>query len=102
MKELKFASEDEALQHLADLTGQKILVAKKWSGKVEVKWEPPEGFFTKGAVAIADGLHSASKTLKQAMSRLNFYINRAGDNLSRDDHKRLERAKELLHKKFED
>lgn len=68
----------------------------KWSAAVKEKWHPPEGFFTKSASAIATGLKAESKDLKQAMSRLNFYINRAGINLSADDIKRLENAKEKL------
>lgn len=67
-----------------------------WSGKVREKWHPPEGFFKKSAKSIATGLKGASRNLKQAMSRLNFYINRAGTNLSGDDRDRLEKAKELL------
>jgi rubrerythrin len=99
--ELKFASEDEALQYLANFLGQKILVAKKWSGKIKPHWSPPEGFFTQSASAIADGLHGASKDLKQAMGRLTCFINRAGDNLTGKDKDRLERAKDMLRKKFE-
>lgn len=69
---------------------------EKWSASVKEKWHPPEGFFTKSSAAIAAGLKAESKDLKQAMSRLNFYINRAGINLSSDDIKRLEGAKEKL------
>jgi len=71
----------------------------KWSGGVKTKWEPPEGFFKKSASAIASGLMSASDNLKQAMSRLNFYINRAGKNLSAEDKSKLDKAKEILSKK---
>lgn len=70
---------------------------KKWSGKVETSWHPEEGFFTQSAAKIASELKANSKDLKQAMSRLNFYINRAGKNLSADDAERLEAAKEKLH-----
>lgn len=77
------------------------ITAKKWSGKVETKWEPKEGFFKQSAEKIASGLKRASKDLKQAMSRLNFYINRAGENLSSEDKKRLENAKEKLRKLFD-
>lgn len=71
-----------------------------WSKGVSKKWSPPEGFFKKGASAIASGLKSASKDLKQAMSRLNFYINRAGKNLSKEDKDRLENAKDALRKAY--
>lgn len=74
----------------------------KWSGKVDTEWTAPEGLFTKPADHIARKLKAASKDLKQAMSRLNFYINRAGENLSDKDHARLEHAKELLHKLYEE
>ena len=70
---------------------------KKWSGDVDTKWSPPEGFFSQSATKIAAGLKANSRDLKQAMSRLIFYINRAGKNLSVDDHDRLEAAKEKLH-----
>lgn len=75
------------------------LTAEKWSGKVDTKWSPPEGFFSRSAQDIANGLMRASEDYAQAMSRLNFYINRAGDNLSAEDKSRLEHAKSLLEKK---
>ena len=68
----------------------------KWSKDVDSKWKPPEGFFKGSADSIAKGLKSASDDLKQAMSRLNFYINRAGDNLSKEDKDKLEKAKDKL------
>lgn len=70
---------------------------KKWSAAVETKWRPPEGFFTQSAEKIATGLKANSADLKQAMGRLNFFINRAGKKLSSDDFERLTRAKEKLH-----
>lgn len=74
----------------------RALYAEQWSQDVDPKWRAPEGFFKKSAVAIAQGLKKNSKDLKQAMSRLNFYINRAGSNLSDGDKKRLEDAKSKL------
>ncbi len=78
----------------------KELFESTWSADVTEKWHPPEGFFEKSAEAIASGLKRASKDLKQAMSRLNFYVNRAGKNLSSDDRERLELAKEKLHASY--
>lgn len=72
------------------------LAEAMWSGDVKTKWHPEEGFFKKGADAIASGLKSASSGLKQAMGRLNFYINRAGSGLSTEDKSRLEGAKKKL------
>lgn len=77
------------------------LTEKKWSSDVETSWHPKDGFFTQSAEKIAAGLASNSKDLKQAMSRLNFYINRAGKNLTSQDAARLELAKHKLRKKFE-
>ena len=77
-----------------------LINEKLWSGEVATKWEPPEGLFTSSAENIAKVLHSQSNDLKQAMSRLNFYINRAGDKLSSARRRTLEDAKELLRKKF--
>lgn len=74
---------------------------EKWSGDVKTKWHPKEGFFDRSATEIASGLKSASDDLKQAMSRLNFYINRAGDNLSSEDKSRLELAKDKLSALYE-
>ena len=71
-----------------------------WSGKVQAKWHPSKGLFTKSAESIATALKRASKNLKQAMSRLNFYKNRAGKNLTATDKSRLERAASLLRTKF--
>lgn len=72
-----------------------------WTKSVKPKWHPKEGFFTKSAEEIARGLKSASKSAAQAQSRLSFYINRAGDNLSSEDKGRLNHAKEILSKSYE-
>jgi Mg2+ and Co2+ transporter CorA len=74
----------------------KELLESKWSGAVKPKWKPEPGFFTKPADEIAQGLKDNSDDLKQAMSRLNFYINRAGDKLSAADERRLNSVKAKL------
>jgi len=68
-----------------------------WSGEVKPHWHPEEGFFEQTPEKIAEGLKSASDGLQQAMDRLNFYINRAGSNLSNEVKDRLEKAKQVLH-----
>ena len=73
---------------------------KYWSGKVKEKWHPKEGFFTQSAEKIARGLKSASDSKKQAMSRLNFFINRAGSKIKAEDKERLELAKDKLEKLY--
>jgi hypothetical protein len=69
---------------------------EKWSADVETNWKPPQGFFSQPARKIATGLLTMSNSQAQAMSRLNYYINRAGSNLRDQDKERLERAKKLL------
>jgi len=69
---------------------------EEWSDDVKTKWSPPEGTFTKPAKEVAAILKKGSKDLQQAMSRLNFYINRSGDNLDAKTKAELEKAKTLL------
>ena len=71
--------------------------AKKWSDKVDTEEGAlPENTFKGSSAQVASILHKNSDSLKQAMSRLTFYINRAGSNLSSGDKKRLEDAKDKL------
>jgi len=73
---------------------------KKWSAKVTTdSTHPDEGLFNKSASAIAKALASKKVSPKgpaSGMRMLNFYINRAGKNLSRSRHAELEKAKTLL------
>jgi triphosphoribosyl-dephospho-CoA synthetase len=69
----------------------------------------PEGLFNESPRDIAEGLKEAvmdsnrtrGTKYQSAMSMLNFYINRAGRNLSAHDHARLEEAKDELSKVFD-
>lgn len=76
---------------------------KKWSGEVtkHEKWHPPEGLFKESPDKIARTLKSNSDSKKQAMSRLNFYLNRAGKNLSKADRERIEKAKDKLKELYD-
>ena len=68
---------------------------KNWTDDVKTKWHPEEGLFTrKDPKYIADYLLKNSKDRKQAMSRLVFYMNRAGENL--ENKTVLDKAKSLL------
>lgn len=67
------------------------------------------GVFTfKDPKKIAQSLKRSAEASKRrkadpfrsAMSMLVFYINRAGKNLSKEDHARLEKAKDELRKVF--
>ena len=83
------------------LDNWELFLEKKWSGKVETKFKPKEGIFTKSAEEIAKYLKNNSDDLKQAMSRLNFYINRSGENLSKSRKETLEAAKNKLRKLYD-
>ena len=80
---------------------RKMFLEANWSADVDTKWKPKEGTFEGSAEEIASAVAGGHKDLKSAMSSLNFYINRAGDNLSAERKATLEKAKELLDKKFQ-
>ena len=85
---------------------------KKWSKRVMEKSDAMDlqsGVFKlKSARAIADSLKKSSEAsdrrksspFRSAMSMLNFEINRAGKNLSRERLRVLDRAKVELRKAF--
>ena len=65
---------------------------------VETEWKPKEGLFlSKSPKGIANYLLKHSKNKSQAMKRLTFYMNRAGENLSNKTV--LNKVKELLKAK---
>lgn len=66
-----------------------------WSENVHTHWHPEKGFFKQSAQAIAEGLMANSDSERQAMDRLDFYINRAGDRL--EDPEKFQEAKAILH-----
>lgn len=76
------------------------MATKKWSAKVDTdSTHPDEGLFKKSAMAIAKALATKEVSPKgpaSGMRMLNFYINRAGKNLSPSRIKVLEQAKEKL------
>lgn len=78
---------------------------RKWSAKVNTESTfPPEGLFKKDAATIARSLASKKVSPKgpgSGMRMLTFYINRAGDGLSKTRKVELERAKTLLSKRVE-
>lgn len=63
---------------------------------IKTKWHPEEGLFTKSAEYIVSYLRKHSKDDTQAMRRLIFYINRAGDDVS--NKTQLKKAVKLLKK----
>ena len=86
------------LYHSKDIS--KLIDEANWSDDVKTKWHPAPGFFEKSASEIANGLKSNSSSLQQAMSRLSFFINRAGSNLSSERKAELESAKNILDKLY--
>lgn len=72
----------------------KVYVEEKLSD-VEGKWTPPEGLFSKGnPEEIAKTLLDNSEDESQAMKRLVFYMNRAGEDCPNKTV--LNKAKEIL------
>lgn len=69
---------------------------RKWSAAVKTHWQPPPGLFTQSASTIAAVVSRESDSLAQAMSRITFYENRAGKNLSRATRQKLEEVKARL------
>ena len=69
---------------------------KLWSKNVteKAKYHPPEGLFTKSGETIAKTLLDDSDSPGQAMKRLTFYMNRAGENL--ENKAELEKAKDII------
>jgi len=84
----------------APITTKKTTTKKKWSAKVHTdSTHPEEGLFNKSASAIARALASKKVSPKgpaSGMRMLNFYINRAGKNLTPERHAELEKAKDKL------
>lgn len=70
---------------------------KYWSGDVNVKVHPPKGLFAKGtADDILAWLQKSHGSLQTAMDSLNFYVNRAGKNLSKERRAVLEQVKQTI------
>ncbi len=74
----------------------RLIESKKWIQQVKTKHHTPEGLFTKSAGAIAEGIRAQHDDLKGAMSALNFYYNRKGENLSAEDETKWGAAKKKL------
>lgn len=85
---------------------------KKWSGEVTNKsialdleervftWNNPKKIAESLKKSAEQSTRRKAKPFQSAMSMLNFYINRAGKNLSPDRKKILEESKRELRKLF--
>lgn len=79
---------------------EEVTEKKKWSGDVKVEKEekPKEGTFSgKAEDIVKELLKKAEGNKGTAMKKLQFYINRAGKNLS--NKAEIEKAKSILKKK---
>jgi hypothetical protein len=74
----------------------KYLIEKDWSNKVVLKWHAPNGLFKNGSSKEIAKTVSKNVDYKTAMSRLNFFINRAGSKLSPNIKTKVLQAKKLL------
>jgi hypothetical protein len=76
---------------------------KRWVAKVKtVSTFPPKSIFTKDAKTIAKAMESkqvSPKGIGSGIRMIQYFINRAGKNLSATRKQELERAKRLLQEK---
>ena len=75
-----------------------MISLREWLENVETNWSPEEGLFNKDDPKyIVDYLLKHSKDRTQALRRLIFYMNRAGENLT--NRRVLNKAKKILMNK---
>jgi tRNA(adenine34) deaminase len=76
---------------------------KQWVREVKtVSTFPPEGLFTRDAQTIARVMASkkvSPKGIGSGIRMIQFFINRAGKNLSPDRRQELEKARQILQEK---
>jgi hypothetical protein len=96
----KTASARSPIRRSRTASASKRKRVNRWSAGVHTESTyPDKGLFTKDASTIARSLASKKTSPKgpaSGMRMLNFYINRAGHNLSASRQKELERAKKML------
>ena len=96
----KTAPAKSSVHRLRAASASKRRPVNRWSANVHTESTYPEkGLFTMDASTIARSLASKRTSPKgpaSGMRMLNFYINRAGHNLSASRKKELQRAKSML------
>jgi hypothetical protein len=79
--------------------------SRRWvAGVTTDSTHPSKGLFTRAAPVIARQLASKKVSPKgptSGMRMLNYYINRAGKNLSAERRAELEKAKKLLSRRIQ-
>jgi hypothetical protein len=75
---------------------------EKWSQEVKEHFHPPEGTFSQGsAEKIANVISQNGRaSYKTTMARLNFFLNRGGENVPPEVRAKVNRAKEIIKKKY--
>lgn len=113
MKKKSTSKSKKAPKKSAAKSAKKTKSGRRWSGKVTEESDAldlePDIFESDSPRRIALSLKKSaekskrrkSSPLQSSMSMLNFYINRAGKNLSASRRKILEKAKDELHAAFE-
>ena len=85
--------------------GRKQTKPRRWSHQVKtVSTFPPQGTFTKDAATVARIMASkkvSPKGLGSGVRMIQFFINRAGKNLSPDRRAELEKAKQILQERMQ-
>ena len=96
----KRAGAKSSVHRAPTTSGSKRKRVNRWSANVHTESTYPEkGLFTKDASTIVRSLASKKTSPKgpaSGMRMLNFYINRAGHNLSASRKTELQRAKLIL------
>jgi hypothetical protein len=84
----------------ADQTSRRQAAGRKWSAKVKTASTfPPEELYTKEIARQMASKKVSPKGLGSAIRMVQFYINRAGKNLSATRKRELEKAKHILQEK---
>jgi tRNA(adenine34) deaminase len=88
------------------MTAKKLPPGKRWSGQVKtVSTFPPPGTFMKDAKSVARIMASkkvSPKGIGSGIRMIQFFINRAGKNLSPTRRLELEKAKRILQSRIPD
>jgi len=92
------------MNRIIELKIDKLLqeAEEKWTQHVKEHFHPPKGTFSEGSPEkIADVISEHGKTpYKTAIARLNFFLNRGGKNVSPQVRAKVNKAKEILKKKY--
>src|SRR5437868_6224776 len=88
------------------MTKKKHPSGKRWSGQVKtVSTFPPQGTFAKDAKSVARIMASkkvSPRGIGSGIRMIQFFINRAGKNLSPTRRRELEKAKQILQARTRD